>query len=81
MDPAIWEFYILPLQIHHEDWPADFFYMTSCTPITGDYTDYKHGDYELHCPFHGAQYLMDLLHKHRQLSLEFIAQKTLISLV
>ena len=39
---------------------------------------YKHGDYEPCCPFHGVQYLVDLLHESRQLPLEFIAQKTLI---
>ena len=39
---------------------------------------YKNSDYEPRCPFHGTQYLPDLLHECRQLSLEFIAQKTLI---
>ena len=34
---------------------------------------YKNSDYESRCPFHGAQYLLDLLHKCRQLPLEFIA--------
>ena len=40
--------------------------------------NYKHGDYELCCPFYGAQYLMDLLHECPQPPLEFIAHKTLI---
>ena len=28
---------------------------------------YKNDDYDPLCPFHDAQYLMDLLHKYRQL--------------
>ena len=38
---------------------------------------YKHGGYEPHCLFHGAQYPPDLLHECSQLPLEFIAWKTL----
>ena len=34
---------------------------------------HKNVDYELCCPFHGAQYLPDLLHEYHQLPLEFIA--------
>ena len=34
---------------------------------------YKNDDYELRGPFHGAQYLPDLLHEYRKLPLEFIA--------
>ena len=34
---------------------------------------YKNGDYESRCPFHGAQYLPDLLHECNQLPFEFIA--------
>ena len=36
---------------------------------------YKNDDYETLCLFHDAQYVRDLLHKYRQLLLEFIAQK------
>ena len=36
---------------------------------------YKNGDYEPHCPLHGAQYLLDLLHDCHQLPLEFMAHK------
>ena len=39
---------------------------------------YKNGDFEPRRPFHSAQYLPDLLHECRQLSLEFIAWKALI---
>ena len=39
---------------------------------------YKNGDYKSRCPFHSTQYLPDLLHKCRQLPLEFIVPKTLI---
>ena len=34
---------------------------------------YKHSDYKQCYPFHGAQYLPDLLHECRHLSLELIA--------
>ena len=46
----------------------------SGSPITGDQKDDKHGDYEPRSLFHGAQYLLDLLHECRQLPLEFITQ-------
>ena len=39
---------------------------------------YKNSDYKPRCPFHGVQYLLDLLHKCHQLPLEFIAQNALI---
>ena len=34
---------------------------------------YKIYGYKPHCPFHGAQYLLDLLHECHKLPLEFIA--------
>ena len=47
------------------------------SPITDDHADkqitYKHGHYEPQRTFHGEQYLADLLHKCRELPLEFIA--------
>ena len=63
----------LPLQIHHVDWQA---------PSTGQVVllllvttlIYKHGDHEPCCPFHGTQYLVDLLHECHQLLLEFITK-------
>ena len=36
---------------------------------------YIHGDCEMCCPFHGAQYVAQLLHEHHELQLEFITQK------
>ena len=64
----------LPVQFHHVDWPADSFSRMSYS-ITGNHTEiYIHGDCKSHCPFHGAQYLMELLHERHQLALEFITQ-------
>ena len=55
------------LRIHCVDCPASSFSKMATTQI------YKNGDYEPHCPFHGAQYLPHLLHECRQLPIEFIA--------
>ena len=59
------------LQIHRVDYLVSPFSSMSCFPITGDYTE--NGNYEPCCPFHGAQYILDLLHECHQLPLEFIA--------
>ena len=68
----------LPLQIHLRDWWQ--------TPSSGQVVllllettqIYKHSDYEPRHPFHGAKYRSDLLHKHGQVSLEFITWNTFI---
>ena len=62
MWPTIWEFFILPLQIHRVDWqapsPGVVLLLLATTQI------YTHGDYEPSCPFHGAQYQADMLQKN-----------------
>ena len=68
----------LPLQIHHVNVrqapsPAQVILLLLVTTQI-----YRLSDYKPHCPFHGAQYLGDLLREYHQLPLEFITQKSLI---
>ena len=63
------------LQIHYVDYPSGSFCRVSCFPIIDDHTN---SYYKTHCLFYGVQYLLDLLHKCHQLSLEFFTWKILI---
>ena len=66
----------LPLQVHHVNWQDPSLGWVVLLLVTTLIN--KHGDHKPHYPFHGAQYLVDLLHNRCQLPLEFIARKTLI---
>ena len=71
--PVSEKFLSLSLQIHHVDLPAGSLSRTSYSSITGDHTEiYIHSDGKPRCPFHGARYLVDLVHERCQLPLEFI---------
>ena len=61
------------LQIYRVDCLASPFSRMSGFLLLVTTQIYKNSDYEPHCPFYGAQYLLDLLHKCHQLPLELIA--------